>query len=85
MELGRDSLCTEARVCLALEGASEVASAIENAVDEADGGLQVVAEGVGRMGSCVGVGLAETNHADTETVFSSEFQQKLQGRHGYVQ
>ena len=34
-------------------------SVLEDTVDEADGGLQVVAIRVGKAGSCVNVGLAE--------------------------
>ena len=53
------SVFTEARGCLALESAIELAFATEDAVDDADGGAQVVAGGVGEAGSCVSVGLAE--------------------------
>ena len=72
-ELGRkkplpSSVLTEARGCLALEGATEVVSATKDAVDEADGGAQVVAAGIGMAASCVSVRLAEANHAGMETV-----------------
>ena len=56
-------MLTETRGCLVLEDATEVAWVTEDAVDEADGGAQVVAVGVGRAGSCVGVDLAETAYS----------------------